>query len=78
MPMVLAGSDTERWLTGQKPAGAVYAAGDHVVVRNGPVCGQRGTVVMLADLAPEPRYLVVIGRGHYAQVRQSDLAPAAG
>src|SRR5690606_27182378 len=32
MPMVLTGSDTERWLTGQKPAGAVYAAGDHVVI----------------------------------------------
>lgn len=71
--MTLTGPDTERWLTGQKPAGAAYAAGEHVIIRNGPVGGRCGTVVMLADLVPEPRYLVAIGRGHYAQVRQSDL-----
>lgn len=74
--MTVSGSETERWLTGQKPAGAVYAAGEHVFIRNGPVGGRNGTVLLLADLVPEPRYLIAIGRGHYAQVRQSDLSPS--
>jgi len=68
--------DTKNWLAGQQPAGAVYRAGEHVTVESS--AGVRaGTVVMLAELEPEPRYLIEVGRGHYVQARQSDLMRSA-
>jgi hypothetical protein len=71
--MSLSGPDTQNWLAGQRPAGAAYVAGEHVVIQSGPVGGRAGTIVLLADLEPEPRYLIEIAPGHYVQVPQSDL-----
>lgn len=71
--MSLTGPDTDGWLAGRRPGGIDYGVDEHVVIRTGPGCGRTGTVVMLIDLEPEPRYLVEIGAGHYVQARQSDL-----
>jgi hypothetical protein len=67
------GHDAQSWLAGQHPGGAAYAAGEHVIVR-GRERPKSGTVLMLAELEPEPRYLIEIGRGHYVQARQSELS----
>jgi hypothetical protein len=72
----LTGTDTDSWLAGRKPAGATYIAGQHVIIRSGPSARRVGIVVMLADLEPEPCYLIEIGAGHYVQVRQSELTHA--
>jgi hypothetical protein len=71
--MTVNGADAEHWLAGDRPGGAVYGAGEHVVIRSGPGTGRQGVVTLLADLEPEPRYLVEIAAGHYVQVEQSAL-----
>lgn len=71
--MSLSGGERESWLAGQRPAGAAYVPGERVQIQTGPVEGRTGVVLLLADVDPEPCYLIEIAPGHYAQVRQSDL-----
>ncbi|HEX5515611.1 MAG TPA: hypothetical protein VFY81_14525 [Gammaproteobacteria bacterium] len=74
--MSLTGRETQNWLAGEQPAGAAYLAGERVIVRNSEPA-RTGTVLLLTELEPEPRYLIEIGRGHYVQARQSDLMRSA-
>lgn len=74
--MRLSDRETENWLAGQQPAGASYLAGEQVVVvRNGDAI-RVGTVLLLTELDPEPRYLIQVGCGHYLQALQSTLMKA--
>ena len=70
--MSVSDRDAESWLAGQQPAGAAYLAGEHVIVQHSEAA-RAGIVVMLAELEPEPRYLIEVGCGHYVQACQSDL-----
>jgi len=75
--MRLSGRETESWLAGQAPDGATYFAGEQVRVRNAGTM-RTGTVLLLTELEPEPRYLIELelGRGHYLQAPQSTMARA--
>ncbi len=74
--MKLSGRETECWLAGCGPGGVAFFAGEQVMVhtRDNRVCA--GTIVLLTELEPEPRYLIEIGRGHFLQAAQSALAKA--
>lgn len=71
--MTISGPDANNWLAGQHPGGALYEINDPVLIEDGPCAGEHGSIVTLAELEPEPVYLVETGRGHYVQVRQSQL-----
>lgn len=67
----------DRWLAGERLAGVAFALNDAVEVTAGRARGERGTVVLLMAVAPDPLYLVELGGGAgAARVRQADLRPA--
>lgn len=71
--MAISGPEANNWLAGQHPGGARYGISDPVIIEDGPCAGHHGTVVTLAELVPEPTYLIEIEAGHYVQARQSQL-----
>lgn len=72
--MTIDGPQANSWLTGGRPGGALFAVGDAVRIEDGPCAGEAATVVTLAELEPEPVYLVEPSEGHYLQVPQSRLS----
>jgi hypothetical protein len=66
----------DRWLAGEAVPGVTFALHDAVEVVAGPCDGQRGAIVLLMSLSPEPTYLVSFGAGRDARVRQSALRAA--
>jgi hypothetical protein len=71
--MTISGPDANNWLAGHRPGGAAFGVSDPVVIEAGPWAGQPATVVTLAELEPEPVYLVETSAGHYTQIAQSRL-----
>ena len=71
--MTINGPQANNWLAGQHPGGAMLGIGDEVMITQGPCAGQAASVVTLAEIEPEPIYLVETSRGHYTQVAQSSL-----
>jgi hypothetical protein len=69
----------DRWLAGESVPGIAFAQGEAVAILAGPHAEQRGTVVVLLGIEPEPAYLVQLGSGRGdVRVRQSALRPAGG
>jgi hypothetical protein len=66
----------DRWVAGETLPGVAYAFGDPVEVVDGARAGARGTIALLLAVSPEPRYLVALGGGGDARVRQSGLRRA--
>jgi hypothetical protein len=61
-------------MAGELPEGASFAQNDAVEVVAGPHAGERGAVVLLLMLQPEPLYLVKLAStGRDVRVRQSRL-----
>lgn len=71
--MTISGPQANNWLAGQRPGGACFGIGDEVSIEQGPCAGQEGSIVTLAEIEPEPTYLVETGPGHYVQAPQSAL-----
>lgn len=66
----------DRWLAGERIEGVLFGRGDTVSIAGGERAGERGTIVLLLDLAPEPLYLVELAAGRRdLKVRQSALRP---
>ena len=61
----------DRWLAGEPLPGVHFAAHDAVEVLIGKREGERGTILLLVALEPEPAYLVQFGD---ARVRLSQSA----
>ena len=67
----------DRWLAGETLAGVTFALNDRVEVTAGRLRGQRGTIVLLMTVAPEPLYLVALASGAGdTRIRQSELRAA--
>ena len=65
----------DRWLAGEPLPGVRFAAHDAVEVLIGKREGERGTILLLVALEPEPAYLVEIA-GARLRLLQSALQPA--
>jgi hypothetical protein len=64
----------DRWLAGERLAGVNFAQNDAVEIVSGSEAGERGAIILLLDLEPEPLYLVELGSGRGdRKVRQSAL-----
>lgn len=66
-----------RWRNGDLPAGVTFGRKQPVHVYAWPSTGDRGTVISLLALEPEPRYLVEFTSGEQARIWQSRLRDAA-
>lgn len=69
----------DRWLAGEALPGVHFALHDAVEIITGELDGERGTILLLTGLAPEPSFLVALTGGRDVRLRQSALrrAPAA-
>jgi hypothetical protein len=56
-------------------ANAIYEHNTLVTINEGPNLGQRGSLVSLVELTPEPTYIVELESGIDVQVRQTWLQP---
>ena len=65
----------DRWLAGAPLPGVRFAAHDAVEVLIGRHEGERGAILLLVALDPEPAYLVEIA-GERRRLPQSALRPA--
>ena len=65
----------DRWLAGERLDGVRYNARDEVEVLIGKREGERGVVLLLIAIEPEPAYLVEI-RAARVRLLQSALRPA--
>lgn len=66
----------DRWLSGQAVPGVAFAQRAPVEIVGGARDGQRGTVLLLVALDPEPAYLVLLETGGDVRIRQSNLRAA--
>lgn len=64
----------DRWLDGDAVAGVRFAHKQPVEIVGGSRDGQRGRILLLIALEPEPTYLVMLEVGTEIRVRQSALA----
>lgn len=71
--MSITGPQALNWLAGRHPGGARFCVGEAVTIDAGACMGQAGVIVTLAELEPEPVYLVALERGHYIQTPESSL-----
>ncbi|MCY7379009.1 MAG: hypothetical protein LH467_06680 [Gemmatimonadaceae bacterium] len=67
----------DRWLADELVAGVTFAHHQPVLIADGIHRGQRGIIVLLVALTPEPRYLVRLADAREIQLGQSALHPAA-
>lgn len=65
----------DRWLDGDAVEGVRFAHKQPVEIVGGSRDGQRGRILLLIALEPEPTYLVMLEIGTEIRVRQSALAP---
>ena len=65
----------DRWLAGEPLPGVRFGAHDAVEVLIGRHEGERGAILLLVALEPEPAYLVEIA-GERRRMLQSALRPA--
>lgn len=64
----------DRWLAGERIPGVTFAHHESVDILTGPHAQERGAIVMLLGVDPEPVYLVELGSGRAdVRVRQSGL-----
>jgi hypothetical protein len=56
-------------------ANAIYEHNTLVAINEGPNVGQRGSLVSLVELLPEPTYIVELESGIDVQARQTWLQP---
>lgn len=63
----------DRWLAGEPVDGISFAHHERVRIVQGPHAGVVGTVALLLGVTPEPSYLISLGTGGDARVRQSGL-----
>lgn len=69
------GSDPGQAFLWQKYiVGVNYTHNEHVGVASGPHAGERGNLVSLVRLEPEPEFTLAAESGHDIQVNQSSLA----
>jgi hypothetical protein len=67
----------DRWLAGDAIEGVLFARNDAVIVSDGPNSGERGTILLLMGIRPQPTYLVELGSGRgEVRLRQSELRAA--
>ena len=64
----------ELWFSFQTVPGAAFKLNDSVSVEAGELKGERGNVVALLALRPEPRYLVELSSGSDAEIAESELS----
>lgn len=57
--------------------GARLKHGDYVQIIDGVCAGQRGSLIAILSLLPEPTYLLELEAGNDIQVRQSALVPVS-
>jgi hypothetical protein len=63
-------------LAGEKPDGVQFAQNDAVEILSGPDTGERGAIILLLALEPEPCYFVELGSGRGDRnIDQSALRP---
>ncbi|MEO7856364.1 MAG: hypothetical protein ABIU76_05065 [Gemmatimonadaceae bacterium] len=67
----------DQWLADESVAGVTFAHQQPVLIADGIHRGQRGIVVLLVVLTPEPRYLVRLADAREIQAKQSALRPTA-
>lgn len=66
----------DRWLAGERVEGVSFAHHQAVLVADGVHSGQRGVVLLLMVVSPEPRYLVrLTGGAGDVRLPQSALRP---
>ncbi len=65
----------DRWLDGDAVDGVRFGPKQAVEIVGGSRDGQRGRILLLIALEPEPTYLVMLEIGSEIRVRQSALAP---
>jgi hypothetical protein len=65
----------DRWLEGEAVEGVRFGHKQPVEIVGGSRDGQRGRILLLIALEPEPTYLVMLEIGAELRVRQSALAP---
>ena len=63
----------DRWLNGETVEGVRFGPKDPVEILGGSRDGQRGKILLLIALEPEPTYLVLLEIGTEIRVRQSSL-----
>jgi hypothetical protein len=66
----------ELWLNSEQVPGASFKLNDDVLITSETFKGERGAVISLLALEPEPVYLVELGSGFEAEVAESDLRRA--
>jgi hypothetical protein len=66
----------DAWMGGRRPAGVELDRGERVEVLWGLQRGQKGTVIALLGLEPEPRYRVELGAGNETEEFQRTLKGA--
>lgn len=64
----------DRWLEGEAIEGVRFGPKQAVEIVGGSRDGQRGRILLLIALEPEPTYLVMLDPGTELRVRQSALA----
>ena len=67
----------DRWLADELVAGVTFAHHQPVLIEDGIHRGQRGIVVLLVAVTPEPRYLVRLADAREIQVGQAALRATA-
>ena len=66
----------DRWLAGEPIDGVLFAHNAAVSITEGPYSGERGSVLLLMGIRPQPTYLVELGSGRGdVRVRQLELRP---
>ena len=66
-------SITKRWYNGQQIDGVKFNLNDDVNILAGPKTGQRGNIISLEKIDPEPLYLVEDEQGSDSILKQSEL-----
>lgn len=67
----------DRWMAGEEIPGVTFGLGDRVEILEGPNADERGAIIFLVAVRPEPLYLITLGSGRGdVRVRQSGLRRA--
>jgi hypothetical protein len=66
----------ELWMGGELPYGVEFSPSDSVEIAFGPLQGQRGAIITLTALEPEPLYLLELGTGEEVERYQRVLRTA--
>ena len=65
-----------RWMAGENLDGVAYALNQPILVQHTFEQPQRGSVISLEGLEPEPKYVVELSSGRDVEIFQRHLAPA--